>query len=184
MFGRSSWTGLTALSVRVAVGGVLLVGALLWAASRAEGDQSAGIFALAGVLAGGLITAGTTWLFEKRREDGDLRQASRLIAEELRTIYFHYELLVEDGTAPNSTDGFLPTEQWQARRDVLARHLPDEVWDGLSPFMDSVASSRWIILRTEPRTRPASDVMDKMRNARDLASDSYKLLTGRRPGQV
>lgn len=170
--------------VRVAilvVAASILVGVLLWAASRGDTDHSSGIFALAGILAGGLITGATTWLFERRREEADLRQAKRLVAEELRTVYFHYETAAKERRPPDSMDGFVPDEQWQARRDVLARHLPDKVWDTLSPFMDSITSSRRLVARTSPGTSFPTAVVEMLTGAAELARDAYVLLTGDEP---
>jgi hypothetical protein len=96
---------------------------------------------LVGILLGGLITAGTTGYFERRRDRADSRQTRRLVAEELRTIWNHLHLMTQHESYP-STDSlsqhpFLPTKQWEANKAMLARHLDDHTWDALSPFMDS-----------------------------------------------
>jgi hypothetical protein len=84
-----------------------------------------------------------------------VRQARRLVLEELRTIWNQTSAMVEEGrypdlkpesllrpTASPEALRFLPDEQWRANRAALARHLPDNQWDALSPFMDSISVMR------------------------------------------
>ncbi len=103
------------------------------------------------------------------------------MAEELRTIHFHYEAAAHEKRAPNEMTGFLPDAQWQLRKEVLARHLPDGTWDALSPFMDSIPTSRRIVGLTPAGQPLPSNVAAKLADASDLSRDAYKLLTGDEP---
>jgi hypothetical protein len=136
---------------------------------------------VAGILLGGLITAGTTAHFERRRDKADNRQARRLVAEELRSIYNHLSLLQEEGypVALPESPTFLPTEQWEANRGVLARHLDDKTWDALSPFMDSIPATRAVIGRDVAAGLVVipSSVLGQIENAHDIALDAYSALT-------
>jgi hypothetical protein len=96
------------------------------------------LFGLIGVIVGGLITAASSYLLERRREEREhnrerrgqaalLRQASRLIDEELSTainsIRFAqqkkrwYSLVLKPAVTA-----------WQQYRSVLALGLPTDVW--------------------------------------------------------
>jgi hypothetical protein len=135
---------------------------------------------LAGVLIGGLITAGTTAYFERRRERGDVRQARRLVVEELRSIWNQAEGLVQRGRYPKTfgPPTFLPTEQWEANRALLARHLDDEIWDSLSPFMDSMPAARAVAARESPDSEVSEDRLEGFAETRDLAAEHFEALSG------
>jgi hypothetical protein len=51
------------------------------------------VVGLIGIVAGGLVTGASSLYLEWRRERGELRQAKRLAAEELHTIWAHLLLL-------------------------------------------------------------------------------------------
>lgn len=137
--------------------------------------------ALAGVLAGGLVTAGTTAYFERARQLGDVRQALRLVAEEVRTIWNHCDDLVTEERFPivhPPSRTFLPSEQWESNRAVLARHLDDTSWNALSPFMDSVPAARALV-EVAPLDSPIpSSTLERFDDMRGLAAAIYSALSG------
>lgn len=136
--------------------------------------------ALFGVIVGGLITAGTTWLFERRRDRADSRQARRLVLEELRSVWNQAGELARGGTYPSALPNsptFLPDEQWQANRPMLARHLPDEQWDALSSFMDALPATRAIV-EAAPRNGPIPNPRRALfADTKDMAADLFRLLS-------
>lgn len=141
----------------------------------------AAVAALGGVIIGGLITAGTTAYFERRREQADLRQVRRLVLEELRTIGSHAADLGKMRSyppkAPPDTGEFLPTRQWEASRPALARYLDDETWDALSSFMESVRSARALVRVGVLEPIPAEQI-ERFKRTRDGAVDIYFSMTG------
>jgi hypothetical protein len=73
----------------------------------------------------------------------------------------------------------LPTEQWEANKAELARHLDDDTWDALAPFQDSVPTTRTVVERDVERgvaTIPPF-ALPRIEEARDLAAGAYSLLT-------
>lgn len=142
-----------------------------------------GLFGLGGVLVGGVVAGGADLYFHRRRESGEERQARRLIAEELRTTWIHASGVMDFGKWPNQIEGFLPTERWHEYGPTLALRLPDSTWDALSPFMDSIASTRRLIGQEvaggATTNNPA--LIKDVCNCRDLASELYVLLTGQEP---
>jgi hypothetical protein len=142
----------------------------------------AAIAVLGGVVVGGLVTALTTAYFERRRDSGDIRQARRLVAEELRSIYNHLYLLSSEREYPSNlpeSPTFLPTEQWEANRALLARHLDELTWDELSPFMDSIPATRVVLAEEVFAGKVAipPGMLEKINDACDLSAHIYRLLS-------
>jgi len=138
---------------------------------------------LAGVLAGGVITAATTAYFEHKREKADTRQARRLIAEELQSVLNHLDHMLKAGKYPRPDDlaGFLPTSQWESGRVVLARHIEDDRWGSLSPYVDSIHITREMVDEA-PRDVPIpEDIRKILVTDRELAAECYAALTGPTP---
>jgi hypothetical protein len=137
---------------------------------------------LVGVIAGGAVTAGTTGYFERRRDRADMRQGCRLVAEEVRTVWNHLDLMIRSASYPRtlgSPPRFLPSDQWNANRSVLARHLDDDTWDTVSPFMDSIRTTRELI-EAAPLNSPIPQAMlEEFTTSRSLAREACALLTGR-----
>jgi hypothetical protein len=138
---------------------------------------------LGGVLVGGLTTLVTTAYFERRRDRADSRQARRLVAEELRSIWNHLDLMAEEKEYPSTlptSPSFLPSGQWEANRAALARHLGDKTWDALSPFMDSIPATRAIVELQQGAGQVFIPpvMLTRIEDARDLAADLYPMLTG------
>lgn len=84
---------------------------------------------------------------ELRRENGEIRIACRLIADELDTIADNLSQVHRLGrtlSRPVSEyDGWLPSIEWKAHRDTLARVLDnDETWEQLATVYHNAASLR------------------------------------------
>jgi hypothetical protein len=123
----------------------------------------------------------TTAYFERRRDKGDARQALRLVAEELRTVWMHTDDLVTEGRFPNvhpPSRTFLSSELWMANRAILARHLDDDNWDALSSFMDSVPSARALVEVAKLDAPIPDSAKARFVTMRDLAADLYLALSG------
>jgi hypothetical protein len=138
--------------------------------------------ALGGVIIGGLITAVTTALFDRRREKAALKQARRLVLEELRTIGRHAAELGEMASWPKEPPletGYLPTREWDANRPALARYLDDKTWDDLSSFMESVRSARALV-RFKVLEPIPDDRTERFEATRDRAAALYSSMN---PGQ-
>ncbi|HYI67457.1 MAG TPA: hypothetical protein VEW95_11075 [Candidatus Limnocylindrales bacterium] len=84
------------------------------------------IFGLIGVVVGGLLTAGMTWLMARRAEQASLRTGARLarseIYESMRVIQ---EWLGLNHVFPEWWEE--PTT-WHEQRGVLAARLPADAW--------------------------------------------------------
>jgi hypothetical protein len=117
---------------------------------------------------------------EHRRDQADVRQARRLVVEELRSVWNHATGLVERGypTGLPSTLMFFPDEQWRANRAVLARHLPDNEWDALSPFMDSIPATRAIVLGAPAGVPMTPANRERFAETAEIAADIYSRLSG------
>jgi hypothetical protein len=134
---------------------------------------------LGGILLGGLITAGTTAYFEGRRDRADARQARRLVVEELRTIWNQLNAILQRGQFPPQVPGappLLPTAEWEANRATLARHLPNDEWDALSPLMDSIPLTRSVVQRQPGSSLSEKDVAG-LTAMRGVAAQLYTLIS-------
>jgi hypothetical protein len=167
------------LSLSAAALVLILIG---WAWSSGDAGAEAGAFALIGVLAGGLITAATTWAFERRREEADLRQARRLVGDEIHTQWMHHDLLLEVGRLPeHDIDQLMPTALWEENKATLARHLTDKVWGFLATVEHAVRRTGAILARGEPNSPISADWLAKLEEGRRLTATAYRELTGRDP---
>jgi hypothetical protein len=135
---------------------------------------------LAGVIIGGLITTGTTVYFERRREGRNLRQARRLVAEEIRAHWGQLEAMIQDGTYPRPAEDLLPTRQWANYRATLARYLHDYDWDRIAPYMEAgIPTMRLMIQRATPLTSIAARDLEQIRAHQTIAGIVFTMLTGR-----
>ena len=116
--------------------------------------MSAGIFALIGVVTGGLLNAGVTYLFDRRGSQRAAKTASRLVYQELMVngaaievaaSHREWEPLIEH----------LDLGDWEANRQVLAASLTDEEWTHLVRAYYFIGS-----LAGESKDRMSSDRID------------------------
>jgi hypothetical protein len=137
---------------------------------------------LLGVAVGGVITWAVEFFFERRREQADLRQAKRLIAEELQTVWIDFDNLARDRRTPTSLvdpEAFLPTQAWQAHKATLARHLSDREWQELPLVAHAAGRLRVIYLGGERGRALTSEDVKWCADLRDAASRVYTSITGR-----
>jgi hypothetical protein len=93
----------------------------------ASAAVTTGLFVLAGVLVGGLVTAGIEFAFEKRRENAKVLVATRLVEAELSLAAASAEWRLEQGT-------WLPWnfenahKVWHVHGAELARVLEKDEW--------------------------------------------------------
>jgi hypothetical protein len=93
--------------------------------------MTAGIFGLAGVLIGGLITWGIEWWREHQRLSGQVRMAARLMSDELRRASALLSLLEDspgDEQIPRVLAPFEGLPAWTQYGPVIAREASHEAW--------------------------------------------------------
>ena len=156
----------------------LVLGLIGWASLGNAGSAESGVFALSGILAGGL---------DHRCRDVGIRASrrGRRYAPGAQACRrgdpVDLQPRVRDGryrSAPNFPGPLFPTAQWEAHRDVLARHLRDEVWDELSPFMDSVPAARQVFERLPKGTEFQDPLWNAIAVMTAGAANAYELLKG------
>jgi hypothetical protein len=93
------------------------------------------VFALAGVLLGGLLTWGTQLWLERRKERRAASRAKRLVGGELLNAILILRALVASPSKTWATfddvDGVLPTSAWREHRADLAGALDESIWERL-----------------------------------------------------
>lgn len=142
--------------------------------------MGAAIFGLVGVVVGAVVTGAVNAWGEWRQRRADVRQARRLIAEDLRLIVADLELMAELGHYPVMFEHFLPTAAWSEHRGVLARELDDEIWSQLAAMMTTVS-----VVATSAKMSPAgSKIPDAARQQYAEGIEHfgwlYEELTGRK----
>jgi hypothetical protein len=87
---------------------------------------SEAIFGLVGVVVGGLLTGGMTWLMARRAEHASLQTAARLARSEL----YESMRIIQEWLKLNHvfTEWWEEPTAWQEQRGVLAAHLPANGW--------------------------------------------------------
>jgi hypothetical protein len=95
---------------------------------------SQGLFALGGVLLGGLLTGAVTYVLESKRERKAIRAAARVLIDAIKSPMINTQVLLEDGrwfVAPgDDARKHFSTELWEEHRQLLAA--------GLSPVARSL----------------------------------------------
>ncbi len=151
------------------------------------GHVLAAIFGLIGVVVGALVTGGVDVFLARRHEEADKRQAKRMIATEIHTLWVHLGLLSGTRKTPNVPADvfelrFLPTELWTAHRASLARAITeDREWGELFVFYDNVTLLRWLVAGKQPLTALPSDEVRSAEEFHKTAATLYQQLTGRPP---
>ena len=93
------------------------------------------LIGLTGVLIGGLITGGITYLGDRAHRIADERTARRLIAAEIR---FNTNRLVLVSVYGRQIGAPPRTVEWESEGSTLARYTPDNQWSKVSSFYDSL----------------------------------------------
>jgi hypothetical protein len=150
------------------------------------------IFGLLGVVVGGLITAGSSYLLDRRRERGDreregrshdieIKRAARLIDAELLHAQAAASLWIEKRRWWIADASPLATEAFQKYGGVIAPHLSDDAWLHLLVAVDAVEhikiAHRWAsetgVLDKDVSEKTAGEVMpmlsDVKQGRRDIA---------------
>lgn len=145
------------------------------------------VFGLIGVLVGALVAGGVDLFLERRREKRLIRRATRLVADELHTVWVSLSMLVQAGVAPPIKEPepelFLPTSAWAAHREILVDEIPNDSWDEIAFLLgNNITALRLHVLREMEPGQPFSSRFSEMlrKNAEQIAI-VYTFLTGRRP---
>jgi hypothetical protein len=122
------------------------------------------LIAAGGAIVGGILTSGSSLLIERSRgnrekkanaarEEADLREAGRLVLEELAEIDSALQQAIRTGfTWP--ADRQLPAFAWREHRTVLARHLPLPSWRWVGAAYTSANEANWHVSQLQ---REATD---------------------------
>jgi len=145
--------------------------------------MTAAIFGLLGVVVGGLLTGGVDYFMARRREQAELRQSTRLVADELHSLWLVVDLILERGQLlparlpGEDTELLFPTSSWHAHKAVLARALRQKEWIALATVYAAVENMRPVMLRTPdlPLDAEGSLALTEMR---DQTARLYTQLTG------
>jgi hypothetical protein len=112
--------------------------------------MTTGIFTLAGVVVGGLLTGGVTyWLsvLERRRE---LRRVRRLLMSELATAWTHLTIVLNRGQGEamarvreERAEEWLPVSAWREHKATLAgSSVGESEWRALDGIYDELDAIR------------------------------------------
>lgn len=100
---------------------------------------SSGIYGLAGVVIGGVVTGGVQWATAARTEHLTARVARRQVRAELQRIQLTLERVIDTpATLESAGPRLRDIAQWQAHSDHLARALPDDAWEAINSAYNSL----------------------------------------------
>lgn len=148
--------------------------------------MTAAIFGLLGVVVGGLVTGGVDYVMARRREKAELRQSTRLVADELHSLWLVVDLILERGQLPperlpgEEAELLFSTGSWHAHKAVLARALRQERWIALATVYATVENMKLVILRTPDLPLEAEGSL-ALTELRDQTARLYAQLTGQPP---
>lgn len=95
-----------------------------------------GLFALLGVILGGVVTGGVTMVQEKRRSAAARRVAARILVEQLLLAGHKLNSIGRSGSWDFASEAertrALSDAQWIQHRELFAQGLSAESWDRLS----------------------------------------------------
>lgn len=141
-----------------------------------------GLFTLLGAAIGIALGGVVEVSLERRRERALLRQAKRLVAEELFLVCSHVSHLVRSRRHPFSlgseTAPLFPNAAWLEYRAALALGLPDKEYMLLSRVAALVSMVRADLEEGEPATPLPSDVLAAAVRLEKLTRVAYWSLTG------
>lgn len=143
---------------------------------------SSGFFALAGTIVGGLATFGSAFYFDRKRDVREERAASRLVADEVRTIWIHLKWLLAQDSNPNlqnseGDDHFFSTSEWDTHKRSLATFLDDATWNKLAVLALLVSRQKLAFAKDQSRPLTADD-RERFTDMSAMANEVYGLLTG------
>ena len=133
--------------------------------------MSGAVSALAGVVVGGFISAGTQWLLALQQARRDLRReaarfnlemktALRLVADEVDSLGLEFAELLKRGhslkTPFAQMPHYLPVAEWEKSKTILAIGVDDHTWTQLSALYYSVKS-----LRSKFSSEPPATPLDE-----------------------
>lgn len=149
--------------------------------------MSAGVYALIGVVLGGLLQIGVQWVLDWRRGRTEWKVASRLVSEELVRLMVSLRRLIEDGRMPGFPidERFLSTSAWEEFRTVFARQIPDDgdnFWGGIAAIHTTTSHLLRPMLEHLPPGAPLPPGLpDALRDGFDAAWGAYEAMTGTSP---
>jgi hypothetical protein len=143
---------------------------------------TAAVFGLVGVVIGGLLSGGATYLMVRRQEGAELRQARRLVADELFDIALQLSILLEDRAMPPESspmrDNPLPSRSWEMNKATLARGLSDKDWGDLPGFYSRMEAYRSSFIASGGEQAIGKEQIEILRAEMDWATTLYARLSG------
>lgn len=134
------------------------------------------LIGLTGVLIGGLITGGITYLGDRAHRIADERTARRLIATEIR---FNTNRLVLVSVYGRQIGAPPRTVEWETEASTLARYTPNSQWSVVSSFYDSLMNIEPSLSRTcvTGNTQRFATTVARMGNAAYVALGNESIPT-------
>ncbi len=185
-----------------------LIGSRPVTATAHGSGLSAGVYALIGVVVGGVLSFGgqaaLAWWQQKKATEAADKAAElewiaigRLVTDELERLMRDLTDLIDDRKVPlNRRKDMLSTSTWEEYRAAIARRIPndpddpdtDEFWRGLSRIYVNARELRSMLDLWEPGTEIVDWQLKLMRVDRNVAARAFEAMAGvtpevsRRPG--
>ena len=133
-----------------------------------------GLFSLAGVLLGGLLTSLTQLFLERKRERRAANRGKLLVAAELLHAQLTLRTVSEMGhwIPFEDLDGFLPTSAWRENRSSIAGNVSEDLWVQLviTYTLLEIDRSRFATANKLPEGKPLT-----VKEAKDMKESSTDL---------
>jgi hypothetical protein len=141
-----------------------------------------GVFTLLGAALGIALGGVVDFGLESRRESSLVRQAKRLVAEELFEVCVHLDHFVNGKHYPKSRGSdsapLFPNRSWLENRATLAKGLTDEEYRLLSRVGTLLAYVRDDVAEGAPGAPAQQDVVNGAVRLQNVATFAYRRLTG------
>jgi hypothetical protein len=165
--------------------GIAVAYYVLRSRSDDRGQLAPAVIGLLGVLIGGAITSGITYLGDRNRRHDEQRAAARLvIAEILDDTPTLFQLGQPGGLIPSHRP--LAATAWHDEQGTLAKYLSDDQWDKVARFYLYIGRTDAALANPNCRKhRSLGEALYGFDSAHDaLVSLGAHLLTSRVPRQV
>jgi hypothetical protein len=149
----------------------------------ASAGITTGVFALVGVTLGVVLGGGLDMARERARDAGLVKQAKRLVSEELMIACTNIDHFVSSGGFPStmgSGDAALfPRSMWREHRATFARRLSDKQFLLLSRVFMGIAFLEQAMAEGAPLTPAAPELVNDATRQQKAIAFAYKHLTGK-----
>jgi hypothetical protein len=137
------------------------------------------VFGLVGVLVGALVSGGTDLYLKKREEAANLRQARRLVGDELESIHIAFRLMFRERHVPRlDLENFLRFDAWEANKATLAKAMSDTQWGRLGTLYSGLGLSRHTLIDLGGGAELSQSLVDYCRDVANDAGAAIRVLVG------